>query len=92
MRIDGTGVSLCEFYFSCNGYNFCQHLLISQVSFTLACVFPSGEVALAEAVPHMDGVELGSAAERPWLCIDMSVLSDELQKKLETHCCKIWVS
>lgn len=46
-------------------------------------------MALAEAVPHMDGVELGSAAERPWLCIDMSVLSDELQKKLETHCCKI---
>lgn len=83
-----------NFIFSCNGCDFCQHVVISQVSFTLARGFPSGEVALAEAVPHMDGVELelGSAAEPPRLCRDTSVLFNELQKKLETHSCKIWVS
>lgn len=52
-------------------------------------------MGLAEAVPHVDGVEpeLVSAAETPQLCIDMSVLFNEpwLQEKLETQCCKISV-
>lgn len=41
-------------------------------------------MGLAEAVPHMDGVELVSAAETPQLCIDMSILSNEpwLQEKV----------
>lgn len=68
---------------------------MSQVSFTLACGFPGGGMGLAEAVPHMDGVEpeLVSAAETPQLCIDVSILSNEpwLQEKLGTHCCKISV-
>lgn len=71
-------------------------MVISQVSFTLACGFPSYEVGLAEAMPHMDGVdpELLSAAETPRLCVVMSSLSNEpwLKKELETRRCKISVS
>lgn len=58
--------------------------------------FLSNDVGFAEAVLHMDGVELAlvGAEETSQLCKDMSVLSNVpwLQEKLETHCSKISVS
>lgn len=58
--------------------------------------FLSKEVCFAEAVLHVDGVELAlvDAEETSQLCKDTSVLSNVLwlQEELETHCSKISVS
>lgn len=83
-----TGISLQEFIFPIMGNIFAQVWYLGG--------FLSNEVCFAEAVLHVDGVELPlvGAEETSKLCKDTLVLSNVpwLQEELETHCSQISVS